>query len=185
MEINYNLSNNLPKFILIERINIYMQINKVLKAIADEDSISLFDAIASSNLKKDKSSFISISQLNLTRKQYYSRIRNLVNAGLIIKIRGPGNYRLTIFGETIYHFLDIIKIIASEDTYLKLKAIDAIIFGKKDSIKNENILQLIDTLIDNYKTRDILLEIFEKKKNMNDNDKTHLNSHKRTISTKR
>lgn len=75
-------------------------------------------------------------------------------------MKGVQNYRLTVFGQTLYYFLDIIKIIASEDTYLKLKAIDAILFAKNGkNTGNENILHLIDKLIDNHKTKDIILRI--------------------------
>lgn len=145
-----------------------MQIDKVLKALADEDSISLFEAIASSPAN-EKGNFDYITHLNLSRKQYYSRIRDLTTAGLITKMKGVQNHRLTIFGETVCHFLDIIKIIASEDTFLKLKAMDAILFEKKGiTTGNENIVQLINVLIDNHKTKDILLKMFEKKSNGQD-----------------
>ncbi len=130
-----------------------MRIDVVLKALVNEDSMSLFDAFASSPVN-EKGEFDYISHLNLTSKQYYSRIRGLASAGLITKMKGVQNYRLTLFGETVYHFLDITKIISSEDTYLKLRAIDTILYTKNGKdVENENILQLINVLIDNHKNQ--------------------------------
>jgi predicted transcriptional regulator len=58
----------------------------------------------------------------LTRKQYYSRMSELINAGLII--RKNGKYFLSSFGKIIYEAQMIIGI--SIQNYWKLKAVDSI-----------------------------------------------------------
>ena len=54
-------------------------ITDVLKTIADDKSLVLFNTIALSNGDTD----ICISALELTRKQYYSRLFALLKAGLM------------------------------------------------------------------------------------------------------
>jgi predicted transcriptional regulator len=79
-----------------------MAIADVLKTIADDKSLGLFDAIALSNDGSD----ILISTLHLTRKQYYARLSALLKAGLVK--REMGKYYLTTFGMILYHAQEII-----------------------------------------------------------------------------
>jgi hypothetical protein len=53
-------------------------VTDVLKTIADDRSLVLFNTIALSNGDTD----IFISTLGLTRKQYYSRLQALLKGGL-------------------------------------------------------------------------------------------------------
>ena len=69
----------------------------VLKAISDKKSLELFPNCCLVNCRLD----VLISKIKLTRKQYYSRISRLVNAGLIK--RKNGKYTLTAFGKVIYY----------------------------------------------------------------------------------
>ena len=69
----------------------------VLKAIADDKSLALFNNIALSNGDSD----LLISTLDLTRKQYYSRLSAFINAGIVKRKRGK--YSLTTFGKVLHH----------------------------------------------------------------------------------
>jgi hypothetical protein len=80
-----------------------MAVADVLKTIADDTSLGLFDAIALSN---GGGSDILISTLHLTRKQYYARLSALLKAGLVKK--EMGKYYLTTFGMILYHAQEII-----------------------------------------------------------------------------
>jgi predicted transcriptional regulator len=67
----------------------------VMKAMSDNKSLQLFKIIATATLEipsADCSGSINtqtlISKVNLTRKQYYSRISNLISAGLIRRSNG-------------------------------------------------------------------------------------------------
>ena len=59
-------------------------ITDVLKKISDDKSLTLFNSIAVSNGDK----YIPLKEMNLTTKQYYSRISGLINAGLIKRHKG-------------------------------------------------------------------------------------------------
>ena len=93
-------------------------VTDVLKTIADDKSLVLFNTIALSNGDID----ICISALEFTRKQYYSRLSALLKAGLVKRERG--RYCLTTFGLIVYHTQEIIG--KAADQYWKLKAIDSI-----------------------------------------------------------
>jgi predicted transcriptional regulator len=85
--------------------------------------------------------------MNLSTKQYYSRISGLVDVGLI---KGhEGKYSLTLLGKVVYYaHMTIGKTLAY---YWKLKAIESIqtsTFG----IPNEEKTQLINLLIGNPST---------------------------------
>jgi predicted transcriptional regulator len=90
----------------------------VLKAIADDKSLVLFNTIALSKGDTD----ICLSTLRLTRKQYYSRLSALLKAGLVKRERGK--YSLTTFGIIVYNAQETMG--KAVDQYWKLKAIDSI-----------------------------------------------------------
>ena len=72
-----------------------VSVSDTLSAISNDKSLMLFNIIA---LVGGDSSIL-ISRLNLTRKQYYSIIFDLTNAGLIL--RKNGKYSLTSFGKVV------------------------------------------------------------------------------------
>jgi predicted transcriptional regulator len=67
-------------------------VSDVLKTIADDKTLVLFNTIALSNSDSD----ICVSALALTRKQFYSRLSVLLKAGLVKRERGK--YSLTTLG---------------------------------------------------------------------------------------
>ena len=100
-------------------------VEDVFSAISDNKSLSLFNfiGIASSSPTSDvghPNGEILISRLNLTRKQYYTRINQLRNAGLISKKRA--RFVLTSLGKVVYETHKTIGI-AIQNRW-KLQAID-------------------------------------------------------------
>ena len=93
-----------------------MAVADVLKTIAEDKSLVLFNAIALSNSDSD----ILISTLHLTRKQYYARLSALQKAGLVK--REMAKYSLTTFGMILYHAQGLIE--KALNQYWKIKAID-------------------------------------------------------------
>ena len=92
--------------------------------------------------------------MNLTTKQCYSRISGLLNAGLIR--RHKGRYFLTLLGKVVY---DTQMTIGKALTYYwKLKAIESVEMSSKFGLPREELIQLIDTLIDNHFIKDILIK---------------------------
>jgi predicted transcriptional regulator len=95
-----------------------VSVSETLSTICNDKSLVLFNTIALAG----GDSSILISRLNLTRKQYYSRMSDLTNAGLIL--RKNGKYFLTSFGKVVYEAQDLIG--KAIQHLSKLKAIDSI-----------------------------------------------------------
>ena len=117
-----------------------------LRAISDEKSLALFKTIAT---LKPKSTLL-ISKLNVTSKEYYSRLSYLREAGLIGK--HEANYFLTSFGKIVYESICLIEKAASSNW--KLKSIDSIKLYKDLPYKEYN--NIISTLIEDNTMREIL-----------------------------
>jgi predicted transcriptional regulator len=121
----------------------------ILETIYDLKTSNIFQTVAS----KQSSSDILISELRLTRKEYYARISRLVKAGLVK--REKGKYLLTSFGRVIYSaYLDLeTRIEGAVKDYWKLKAIDLMNISSTE--ENESIISM---LIENQEIKNILLK---------------------------
>ena len=120
----------------------------ILKAIADDKSLVLFDNIANAGGDTD----ILIRRLDLTRKQYYSRISALLKTGLIS--RKSRQYNLTSLGKIVYDAQLMIG--RAANTFWKLKAIDSLETEHKLPAEERN--KIINTLIDNQDIIKILVK---------------------------
>jgi hypothetical protein len=126
-------------------------ITSILKKISDDKALVLFNSIAVST---DNERLIPLREMNLSTKQYYSRISGLVDAGLIK--RHKGRYSLTMLGHVVYDTqMTIGKTLAY---YWKLKAIESIETSTPSGLPYEEKTQLIDALIDNHQIKDILMK---------------------------
>jgi hypothetical protein len=125
-------------------------ITSVLKKISDDKALVLFNSIAVSS---NNDRYIPLKEMNLTTKQYYSRISGLLNTGLIK--RHKGRYSLTLLGKVVYDTqMTIGKALAY---YWKLKAIESIEMTAS-GLPNGEITQLINALIDNHQIKNILVK---------------------------
>ena len=132
--------------------NTIPSITSILKKISDDKALTLFNSIAVSNGDK----YIPLKEMNLTTKQYYSRVSGMLNAGLIK--RDKGKYFLTLLGKVVY---DSQLTIGKTLTYhWKLKAIESIEMSAsvKSGLPEGELAQLVDTLIDNHRIKDILMK---------------------------
>jgi hypothetical protein len=122
----------------------------LFKKISDDKSLTLFNSIAVSNGVK----YFPLKEMDLTTKQYYSRVSGLLNAGLIK--RHKGKYSLTLLGKVVY---DSHMTIGKALTYYwKLRAIESIEMSSGVRLPKEKLTQLIDALIDNHFIKDILIK---------------------------
>jgi hypothetical protein len=119
----------------------------VLKAISDNRSLELFRIVALTKPDAD----ILISKTKLTRKQYYSRMSGLMNAGLIK--RKNGKHTLTAFGKVIYDITSTIQ--NAINYYWKLKAIDSL--AMSNDLPAEEIEKVVYNLIDNKEIKAVLV----------------------------
>jgi predicted transcriptional regulator len=91
----------------------------ILGAISNENALAVFKTIADTKGDTD----ILRTKLNITRKQYYSRISGLLKTGLVK--RKNGRYSLTVFGELVYDAAMTLEKAFNNNNYWKLKAIDS------------------------------------------------------------
>jgi hypothetical protein len=127
-------------------------ITSILKNISDDKALILFNHIAVS----DGDRYIPLRVMDLTTKQYYSRISGLLDVGLIR--RHKGKYSLTLLGKVVYDAqMTIGKTLAY---YWKLKAIESVetTASVTTDLPEGEIVQLINALIDNHQIKDILLK---------------------------
>jgi hypothetical protein len=125
-----------------------MEAAVVLKAICDNRSLELFRIVALA--KQDTDTLIS--KTKLTRKQYYSRVSSLMNAGLIK--RKNGKHTMSAFGKVIY-YTTLLTIENAVNYYWKLKAIDS--FEISNNLTSEEREKVIDNLIDNHEIKTVLV----------------------------
>ena len=120
----------------------------LLISISDKKASNIFKSIASADSNTD----ILINQLKLTRKQYYSRMSRLLQAGLVK--RQKGRYLLTAFGKVIYSAQMNLeaKIENALNNYWKLKAIDSL-----EMPSREETGKVICALIENEEIKTILM----------------------------
>ena len=125
-------------------------ITHILKKISDDKALVLFNSIA---VSPESERYIPLKEMNLSTKQYYSRISGLTDAGLIK--RHKGKYFLTLLGKVVYDWQMMIGKTLSY--YWKLKAIESIEMSKS-GLPNEERIQLLNALIDNHQIKDILVK---------------------------
>ena len=126
-------------------------ITDVLKKISDDKTLTLFNSIVVSN----EDGNILLREMNLSKKQFYSRLSGLMDAGLIR--RRKGKYSHTLVGKIVYDaHLNIGKALSY---YWKLKAIESIQMSSPGTRPpKEELTQLIDDLIDNDFIKDFLIK---------------------------
>src|ERR671910_3521324 len=122
----------------------------ILKKTSDDKALTLFNSIAIS----DGDRYVSLKEMNLTTKQYYSRIAGLTNAGLIKRYKGK--YSLTLLGKVFYDSQMMIG--KALIYYWKLRTIESIKISYGVALPNEELDQLIDALIDSHQIKDIIMK---------------------------
>jgi hypothetical protein len=128
-------------------------ITSILRKVSDDKTLVLFNSIAVSSTNNDR--YIPLKEMNLSTKQYYSRIAGLLDAGIIK--RHKGKYFLTMLGKVVYESQMIIgKTLAY---YWKLKAIESLDISTTSGPLSEEMTQLINALIDNHQIKDILMKL--------------------------
>ena len=128
------------------------KIAHIIKAISDVKSLELFRIVA---LTKPNTEIL-VSKTKLTRKQYYSRMASLMNAGLVK--RKNGKYTLSALGKVIY-YISVAMIENAVTNYWKLKEIHSLEMSK--DLPAEERKKIIDNFIDNQGIKAILESDFQ------------------------
>ena len=121
-------------------------VDSVLASISDKQSLELFRYIAVTNGDSENLR----TKIDLTRKQYYSRLSRMTKAGIVK--RKNGRHYLTAFGRVVYDAQTIIE--KAVNNYWKLKAVDSL--EMSEDLPKEERLKLIDNLLDNKDIKEIL-----------------------------
>lgn len=115
-----------------------------LRAIADQDSLQLFFAIATKNEIGSK----DLRRLgSLTKKEYYSRTSQMLGTGLIKRTKGI--FRLTAFGQVLCQAC--LQIDEAVQHFSELKIIDVI--DENAAIEDDERQKLVTLLMDNDTNR--------------------------------
>ena len=124
------------------------EVSAIFRALGDDKSLTLFNTVA---LSPGNSNLLT-RNLNLTRKQYYSKMEHLSKQGLVA--RKNGKHYLTTMGKIIYELQSVIGTAVND--YWKLKAIDSLRI--QDQLPEDQVAKLIYTLVENQGLRDIILK---------------------------
>jgi len=124
------------------------EVSAIFRALSDDKSLTLFNTVA---LSSGNSNYLT-RNLNVSRKQYYSKMEHLYKQGLVA--RKNGKHYLTTMGKIIYELQNVIGIAVND--YWKLKAIDSLRI--QDQLPEDQISKLVNTLVVNQGLRDIILK---------------------------
>jgi hypothetical protein len=127
----------------VERVSV----EDVLKAVSDSKSLDMFRSIAKGNVESE----VLKETKGLSKKQYYFRTKQLLNAGVVQ--RNKGLFSLTCLGAVVNHAQTVIE--AGINNYWALKAIDSI--QSSGEIGEHERTKLIKTIIDNNVIESILV----------------------------
>jgi len=122
-------------------------VKDVLKAVSDSKSLDMFRTIAKGSVESE----VLKQTKGLSKKQYYFRMRQLLKAGLVQRIKG--SFSLTCLGAVVYHAQLIVE--KGVNNYWKLKAIDSI--QSSAEIGEHERMKLIKTIIDDSGIESILV----------------------------
>ncbi|MFZ0404545.1 MAG: hypothetical protein WAL79_01865 [Nitrososphaeraceae archaeon] len=124
-----------------------VSVEDVLKAVSDSKSLDMFRTIAKGSVESE----VLKQTKGLSKKQYYFRMRQLLKAGLVQRIKG--SFSLTCLGAVVYYAQLIVE--KGVNNYWKLKAIDSI--QSSAEIGQNERMQLIKTMIDDSGIESILV----------------------------
>ena len=124
-----------------------VSVEDVMKAVSDTKSLDMFRSIAKGSVESE----ILKQTKGLSKKQYYFRMRQLLKAALVQRIKG--SFSLTCLGAVVYHAQLIVE--KGVNNYWKLKAIDSI--QSSAEIGEHERMKLIKTIIDDSGIESILV----------------------------
>jgi len=124
-----------------------VSVEDVMKAVSDTKSLDMFRSIAKGSIESE----VLKQTKGLSKKQYYFRMRQLLKAALVQRIKG--SFSLTCLGAVVYHAQLIVE--KGVNNYWKLKAIDSI--QSSAEIGEHERMKLIKTIIDDSGIESILV----------------------------
>jgi predicted transcriptional regulator len=124
-----------------------VSVRDVLKAVSDSKSLDMFRSIAKGSVESE----VLKETKGLSKKQYYFRMRQLLKAGLVQRVKGC--FSVTCLGAVVYHSQLVIE--AGVNNYWKLKAIDSI--ESSGELVEQERVKIIKTILDDNTVQNILV----------------------------
>jgi len=123
----------------------------IIKLISDERTLLIFRTVC---LASGETGEELRAQLNLTKKQYYSRISGLTKVGLVN--RRKGRHFVTTFGRLCYNAQRVLE--SAVRNHWRLKAVDSLLEGQnlQDMPRGEGE-RMVTAMVTNQELRDIIL----------------------------
>ena len=125
---------------------------KILIKVGNDKTLSLFKTIVTAEQNTDSRDLRE--KLKLTRKQCYTILSGLVQAGLVKRKINTRNYFVTTLGRIVYDSISRIEIAYSN--HIPLKAIDSI--NMSEEVPKKERIEIIGELIKNEEIRRIYLQ---------------------------
>ena len=128
----------------------------IFAIFSDISSLQIFRHIARSYLSGSvDGTSVPITTTSLTRRQYYKRISELIETGLIARTNHE-NYIITTYGILVYHeLLSLENIVVHQP---KIEAVDSIRTAISNNLNTDNqLLKILTTLIDDREIIDLLV----------------------------
>ena len=125
---------------------------KILVKVGNDKTLSLFKTIVTADQNTDSRDLRE--KLKLTRKQCYTILSGLVQAGLVKRKISTRQYFVTTLGRIVYDSISRIEIAYSN--HIPLKAIDSI--SMSDEVPKKERIEIIGELIKNDEIRRIYLQ---------------------------
>ncbi|MDQ5875561.1 MAG: hypothetical protein M3288_01825 [Thermoproteota archaeon] len=129
----------------------------ILRLLSDASSLEIFSHIACSyqSGKVDGTS-VPITKTTLSRRQYYKRLSELIESGLITRINHQ-NYVVSTYGMLVYHQLLSLENIVDHQS--KIHAVDSIRMAISNNLNTyDQLVKILSTLIDDHEIRELLLK---------------------------
>ncbi|HYT03007.1 MAG TPA: hypothetical protein VEL70_08850 [Candidatus Acidoferrum sp.] len=127
-------------------------VGKILIKVGNDKTLSLFKTIVTAEQNTDSRDLRE--KLKLTRKQCYTILSGLVQAGLVKRKINTRNYFVTTLGRIVYDSISRIEIAYSN--HIPLKAIDSI--NMSDEVPKKERIEIIGELIKNEEIRRIYIQ---------------------------
>ena len=135
---------------------------EILKMVTNENTLKILNQIIDNNNNNNNykdGNTLSLSKIGLTRKQFYTRLNELITRGIIK--REKGKYYLTTFGKIVYDltFEYMRKLDSVIEDCWKFKALD--LLDISDEFTNDEKRKMMEQLF-NHINQNVMVQ--EKKK---------------------
>ena len=127
-------------------------VGKILIKVGNDKTLSLFKTIVTAEPNIDSRDLRE--KLKLTRRQCYTLLSCLIEAGLVKRKINTRNYFVTTLGRIVYDSISRIEIAYSN--HIPLKAIDSI--NMSDEVPKKERIEIIGELIKNEEIRRIYIQ---------------------------